>query len=101
MSDFDADLDVLFDENLSLFGREVGFTPSGSDESTNITLIVTPGLQLEEIDPGIYLHAQGKVSDFPQSPVNGDVIEIDGNSYTIIQVGINADRVEIRLRRDT
>jgi hypothetical protein len=98
-SGFQADLEVMYDENLSVFGREITFIPQETGEPHLLQAIVTPGAGPEGTDMDVYLHASAKVSAFPRKPANGDKVIVEASIYHIVDIEAGGDGwIKMRLR---
>ncbi len=99
MTDFEADLAAMYEENLSTFGREVSFIPKETGVPSILRAVITPGVEPEGTDLGVYLHASAKAADFPRSPEKGDKVQVGNSIYNVVDIDANgAGGLRLQLR---
>ncbi|HXG49292.1 MAG TPA: hypothetical protein VNO52_16835 [Methylomirabilota bacterium] len=89
MADWKSLVNAQADACLKAFGRDVVFAPQQTGVPAPLRAILTPGVEAEETDQGVYMGLFAKASAFPQPPARGDEITVDLLLYKIVD--INAD----------
>lgn len=97
--------DFLDDFNQTLrdeFASSITFTPAGSPAvPQTLKGIIETGAVPEETDRGTYLIVTCVAADFDTAPVNGAQIQVDSDSYTIVDIDADqAGMFRMRLRRE-